>query len=94
MTNNKFVVADYFKNTGEIINPTAQITATITAGGGSSSMNFSFNTVNQQIVSFTGDNKYISMVKKNGTTEPTADTVNAAASEIFGTDIFDDLCSC
>ena len=90
MTNNKFVVADYFKNTGEIINPTAQITATITAGGGSSSMNFSFNTVNQQIVSFTGDNKYISMVKKNGTTEPTADTVNAAASEIFGTDIFDD----
>ena len=47
----------------------------------------------QQIVSFTGDNNYVSMVKKNGTTEPTADTVNATAKEIFGMDIFDDPAS-
>jgi flagellar hook-associated protein 3 FlgL len=30
------------------------------------------------------------MVKKNGTTEPTADTVNVTGSEIFGMDLFDD----
>ncbi|SHK70479.1 flagellar hook-associated protein 3 FlgL [Selenomonas ruminantium] len=90
LNGNKFVVADYFKNTGEIINPNAKLTATVTANGSTANMDFSFNTVDQQIVSFTGDNKYISMVKKNGTTEPTADTVNAAASEIFGVDIFDD----
>jgi flagellar hook-associated protein 3 FlgL len=33
------------------------------------------------------------MVKKNGTTEPSADTVNATAVEIFGMDIFDDPAS-
>jgi flagellar hook-associated protein 3 FlgL len=86
MTNNKFQVSDYFKNTGEIINPNATLTAT----GDVSELTFKFNTVEQQIVSFTGDNKYISMVKKNGTTEPTADTVNATAKDLFGTDIFDD----
>ena len=31
------------------------------------------------------------MVKKNGTTEPTADTVNVTGAEIFGSDIFDDV---
>ncbi len=86
MSTSKFMVSDYFKNTGEIINPSATLTAT----GSVSSVTFSFETVSQQIVSFTGDNKYISMVKKNGATEPTADTVNATAKEIFGTDIFDD----
>jgi len=47
-------------------------------------------TVNQQLVNYTGDEKQISMVKKNGTTEPTADTVNVTGSEIFGMDLFDD----
>ena len=47
-------------------------------------------TVNQQLVTYTGDEKQISMVKKNGTTEPTADTVNVTGSEIFGMDLFDD----
>lgn len=47
-------------------------------------------TVKQQLVTYTGDEKQISMVKKNGTTEPTADTVNATGSDIFGMDLFDD----
>ena len=33
------------------------------------------------------------MVKKNGTTEPTADTVNVTGPQIFGSDIFDDPAS-
>ena len=40
-----------------------------------------------------GDDKGISMVKKNGSTEPVADTVNVTGPEIFGTDIFDDASS-
>ncbi len=81
-----FKVSTYFKNTGEIIDGDASLSATVDG----KSMTFTFDTVNQQIVSFTGDQKYVSMVKKNGTTEPTADTVNVTASEIFGMDIFDD----
>ena len=46
--------------------------------------------VMQQLVTYTGDEKQISMVKKNGTTEPTADTVNVMGSDIFGMDLFDD----
>ena len=84
-----FKVSTYFKNTGEIIDPKASFSATVDGN----SVTFSFDTISQQIVSFTGDNKYVSMVKKNGTTEPTADTVNATAVEIFGTDIFDDSSS-
>ncbi|WP_295159029.1 hypothetical protein [Selenomonas sp. AE3005] len=46
--------------------------------------------IKQQLAKFNGDQKYVSMVKKNGTTEPTADTVNVTSSEIFGMDLFDD----
>ena len=49
-----------------------------------------FSTVQQQIVTYSGDMRYISMVKQNGSTEPTADTVNKTGQDIFGRDIFDD----
>ena len=90
-TSTTFKVSDYFKNTGELISNSTkkQLKATVA----SKELTFDFATVQQQIVSFTGDNKYVSMVKKNGTTEPTADTVNATAKEIFGMDIFDDPAS-
>ena len=81
-----FKVSTYFKNTGEIIDSTANFSATIDGNN----VTFSFDTVTQQIANFTGDQKYVSMVKKNGTTEPAADTVNVTAVEIFGMDIFDD----
>jgi len=84
-----FKVSTYFKNTGEIIDSSADFSATIDG----KSVTFTFDTVAQQIANFTGDQKYVSMVKKNGTTEPTADTVNVTAVEIFGTDIFDDPAS-
>lgn len=84
-------VATYFKNTGEIRDAGKSFGGTITVDG--QTISFKFDTIEQQVVSFTGDQKYISMVKKNGTTEPTADTVNATSSEIFGMDIFDDPAS-
>ena len=49
-----------------------------------------FSTVRQQIVTYQGDMRYISMVKQNGSTEPSADTVNKTGVDIFGRDLFDD----
>lgn len=86
-----FKVADYFKNTGEIKNPGTANSIEVTVNGVTTTMKF--ETVEQQIVKYTGDNKAISMVKKNGTTEPTADTVNVTGPQIFGSDIFDDPAS-
>ena len=54
-----------------------------------STLTFTFKTVEQQIATYQGDAKYISMTKKNGTTEPTSDTVNVTGQDIWGTDIFD-----
>lgn len=90
-TNPTRKVSNYFKNTGEITADGLSFNESITVDG--ETVNLKFDTVMQQIVSFTGDNNYVSMVKKNGTTEPTADTVNATAKEIFGMDIFDDPAS-
>lgn len=84
-------VSKYFENTGRITQDGKDFSVDITVD--SKTVTLEFDTVEQQIASFTGDNKYISMVKKNGTTEPTADTVNATAAEIFGMDIFDDPAS-
>ena len=86
-------VKDNFKNTGEIIdNPAAS------PGHGANWSNtaavagvtLKFSTVRQQIVSYNGDFRYISMVKQNGSTEPTADTVNKTGLDVFGRDLFDD----
>ena len=71
-----------FKNTGEVLNPGWSV------GVGGVTMKFS--TVRQQIVSYNGDFRYISMVKQNGSVEPTADTVNKTGLDIFGRDLFDD----
>ncbi len=87
-------VSKYFKNTGEIIDEKAELSgATATSGSTVSdigSVTFTFETIKQQIVTYNGDDKGVSMVKKNGTTEPVADTVNVTGPEIFGSDIFDD----
>ncbi len=91
-TSTTFKVSDYFKNTGEFISDSTT-TKAVKATVDGEELTFDFATVRQQVVSFTGDNKYVSMVKKNGTTEPTADTVNVTAAEIFGMDIFDDPAS-
>ena len=78
-------VSTYFKNTGEIIDAAANEKYPLSGNG----MKFKFTTIDQKIATYQGDDKYISMTKKNGTTEPTSDTVNVTGLEIWGTDIFD-----
>lgn len=78
-------VSTYFKNTGEIIDAAANEKYPLSGNG----MKFKFTTIDQKIATYQGDDKYISMTKKNGTTEPTSDTVNVTGQEIWGTDIFD-----
>lgn len=51
----------------------------------------SFETIKQFIVEYSGDAKHISMTKRNGTVDPTADTVNATGQDLFGSDIFDNV---
>ena len=48
-----------------------------------------FSTAKQYIVKYNGDDKYISMVKKNGGVDQATDTVNVTGQDINGTDIFD-----
>ncbi len=87
-------VAKYFKNTGEIIDKDAKLSGATDVGeGGVSGLTFTFTTIRQNVVTYSGDADYISMTKRNGTTEPTADTVNVTGQDIWGTDIFDDAAS-
>ena len=48
-----------------------------------------FATTKQYIVKYNGDDKYISMVKKNGGVDQATDTVNVTGQDINGIDIFD-----
>ena len=52
---------------------------------------FNFETINQPIATYHGDAKYISMVKRNGLIDPTADTVNTTGQDMYGSDIFDNV---
>ena len=81
-------VSQNFKNTGEIISGTAGrgVNWSTTVGG----VTMRFATVKQQLATYSSDFRYISMVKQNGSTEPTADTVNRTGEDLFGRDLFDD----
>ena len=86
-------IKDNFKNTGEIIDDPAAspgLGANWSDTTAVAGVTLKFSTVRQQIVSYNGDFRYISMVKQNGSTEPTADTVNKPGLDIFGRDLFDD----
>ena len=65
----------------------AAFTQSVTVGG--ATVNLSPTTISQNIVKYNGDFKYISMTKKNGTIDPTADTVNLHAGDLCGTSLFD-----
>ena len=52
-------------------------------------LTLSFTKVQQYIVNYDGDDKYISMVTENGAINPSADTVNQTGQDVFGSDIFD-----
>ena len=86
-------IKDNFKNTGEIIDDPAAspgLGANWSDTAAVAGVTLKFSTVRQQIVSYNGDFRYISMVKQNGSTEPTADTVNKTGVDVFGRDLFDD----
>ena len=84
-------VSNYFKNNGELIKQN-DLTAT-NVNGNVAGVKLTFTTIDQQIATYQGDNKYISMTKKNGTTEPTSDPVNVTGPESWGTDIVADASS-
>lgn len=81
LTNSAFKVSDYFDKEGCLTT-----TNTISGNGGT----YSFSMILQRIVTYNGDENLISMVKLNGPTDPSSDTVNSTGARMFGTDIFDD----
>lgn len=85
------IISKNFKNTGEITTDGSSWTQSVTING--SAVNLKFATVNQQVVTYNGDDKYISMVKQNGAEDQSSDTVNVTGQDVFGTDIFDDASS-
>ena len=52
-------------------------------------VDLTLSTTKQYIVTYAGDDKYISMVKKNGGVDQSTDTVNVTGQDIWGTDLFD-----
>ncbi len=52
-------------------------------------VNLKLSTTKQYIVKYAGDDKYISMVKKNGGVDKATDTVNITGQDINGCDLFD-----
>ena len=87
-------VSTYFDKNGVITANGTGFKSKITVGGGNYQINgkdveLRFHTIKQYVVTYQGDDKKISMVKRNGTTDPTADTVNVTGQDLFGSDIFD-----
>lgn len=52
-------------------------------------VNLTLSHTKQYIVKYAGDDKYISMVKKNGGVDKATDTVNVTGQDINGCDLFD-----
>ena len=87
-------VSAFFDNKGVIkTNSTANPTSVTMTLADGTTKTLNFTTVSQQIASYSGDAKYVSMVKQNGAVQPASDTVNVNGSDIYGSDIFDDSSS-
>ena len=82
-----FVVGNYFNNRG-IINDTGKEGIEVSVNGENTTLNFT--TIAQHVVTYSGDDNHISMVKLNGATDTRSDVVNLTGQDIFGVDIFDD----
>ena len=82
-----FVVSDYFNNRG-IIKDSAKDGIDVTINGNTKNLNFT--TISQHVVTYSGDDNHISMVKLNGATDTRSDVVNLTGQDIWGCDIFDD----
>ena len=90
-------IKDNFENTGKIKIGTdvdkigTKWSQAITVDG--QKVDLSFATVKQYVATYNGDSKYISMVKQNGSIQPSADTVNVTGQDVFGSDLFDSTSS-
>ena len=82
-----FRVSDYFSNQ-RIINDTGREGLTVSIDGSDTTLDFV--TIRQNVVTYSGDNQHISMVKLNGATDTASDIVNLTGQDMFGNDIFDD----
>lgn len=71
-------------NTSGQLNVTNSFTSTING----TSIALTFSTSDQTVVTYSGDNKKISMPIQSGAADPNIDSVNATGNDLFGTDIF------
>ena len=85
-----YKVSDHFDQYGVIKTDTGVGTNAkynVTVDG--KQVNLKLSTTKQYIVKYAGDDKYISMVKKNGGVDKATDTVNVTGQDINGCDLFD-----
>ena len=92
-TVNNFRVSDFFGSNG-VINANGEALEVKDNRGNKLFLNGAnsttgLSTTKQYIVTYAGDDKYISMVKKNGGVDQSTDTVNVTGQDIWGTDLFD-----
>ena len=88
--NNAYKVSDHFDQYGVIktdagVGTNAKYNVTVDG----KQVNLTLSTTKQYIVKYAGDDKYISMVKKNGGVDKATDTVNVTGQDINGCDLFD-----
>jgi len=81
-------VSKYFDANGVINSDGESFSSDITVGG--ETVTLKFSTIEQYIITYSGDNNHFSMVKENGATQPATDTVNMNGIDLAGTSIFDD----
>ncbi|MBQ2048610.1 MAG: hypothetical protein II487_06485 [Schwartzia sp.] len=81
-------VSKYFDANGVINTAGESFSSNITVGG--QNVTLKFSTIEQYIITYSGDNNHFSMVKENGATQPATDTVNMNGIDLAGTSIFDD----
>ena len=81
------MVSNYFDNRG-VINDTGKAGISVTLNDETATLNFTV--IEQRVVTYSGDDNHISMVKLNGATDTRSDIVNVTGQDLFGCDIFDD----
>lgn len=82
------MVSKYFDNRG-IINEIGSAGIEVNLNDDTDITILNFKTISQRIVTYSGDDNHISMVKINGPTDTRSDIVNVTGQDLFGCDIFD-----
>ena len=82
------MVSTYFNKYG-ILNDEGAEGIEVTFSGETDATTLKFTVIAQKIVTYSGDDNHISMVKLNGATDTRSDIVNVTGQDLFGCDIFD-----